>query len=141
MAQTIDAMLNPPIKNIGVKGIRHTSREIRQWPKLFNEHELRMNLFSLYIFIEVGGTGGGCFRYMYTRFLEEASEITKNTALLKPSEKIHSAGALFTEAALLFKEAGRITDVHERIKKAGTLFERIADIEEEAFMLLSRSIE
>jgi hypothetical protein len=35
-----------------------------------------MNLFSLYVFIEIGGTGGGCFRYMYARFLNEAAGVT-----------------------------------------------------------------
>lgn len=32
--QTIDSQLNPPIKNIGVKGIRHTAKEILKWPKV-----------------------------------------------------------------------------------------------------------
>ena len=72
--QTVESQLNPPIKNIGVKGLRHTAKEILKWPHIFGNKELRMNLFSLYIFIEIGGTGGGCFRYMYSRFLKEAAK-------------------------------------------------------------------
>lgn len=66
--QTVESQLKPPIKNVGIKGIRHTAVEITRWPDIFDDKDLRMNLFNLYIFIEIGGTGGGCFRYMYSRF-------------------------------------------------------------------------
>jgi len=87
--QTVESQLYPPIKNIGVKGLRHTSKEILKWPKMFEDRELRMNLFSLYIFIEIGGTGGGCFRYMYSRFLKESEKITGMKALGEASELFH----------------------------------------------------
>lgn len=64
IAQTIDAHLNPPIKNFGVSGMRHTANQLLKWPSLFDDFALRMHLFNLYIFIEIGGTGGGCFRSM-----------------------------------------------------------------------------
>ncbi|ODS42980.1 MAG: hypothetical protein MSIBF_06940, partial [Candidatus Altiarchaeales archaeon IMC4] len=95
--QTIDTQLNPPIKNIGVKGIRHTAKELLKWPTIFKAKELRMNLFSMYIFIEIGGTGGGCFRYMYSRFLEESAKITMNKKLSEASEKIYESGKLFSK--------------------------------------------
>ncbi|MGZ8889607.1 MAG: DUF4872 domain-containing protein [Halobacteriota archaeon] len=41
----------------------------------------RMNLFSLYVFIEIGGTGWGCFRYLYARFLNEAAAVTGSSEL------------------------------------------------------------
>jgi len=67
ISQNVEAMLYPPISNLGVKGIRRTAKEIFKWPNLFNDRELRMNLFSVYIFIEISGTGGGSFRYIYSR--------------------------------------------------------------------------
>lgn len=49
--QTVKAQLDPPIKNLGVKGLRYTSREILNWPDLFSEYELRMKrLFSIHVF-------------------------------------------------------------------------------------------
>ena len=65
----MNAQLHPLIRNLGVKGLRRTSRELVKGPTMFTEEELRMQLFNLYLFIEIGGTGGGCFRYMYARFL------------------------------------------------------------------------
>ncbi|MCP8311086.1 MAG: BtrH N-terminal domain-containing protein, partial [Candidatus Methylarchaceae archaeon HK01M] len=70
LRQTAESQLNPPIKNLGVKGLKYTANEILKWPKIFEDKELRMNLFNLFIYIEIGGTGGGCFRYMYSRFLK-----------------------------------------------------------------------
>jgi hypothetical protein len=138
--QTIDVMLKPPISNIGVKGMRKTAKMLQKWPHMFSDYELRMNLFSLYIFIEIGGTGGGCFRYMYSRFLKEAAEITKNKKLEIASQMIHESGKLFTEIGLLFKESETVKDITDRIDKACELFEKIADKEEKTYQLLSEII-
>ncbi len=105
VGQTVESMLNPPISNFGIKGIRRTAGEIKKWPTQFNNFELRMNLFSIYIYIEVGGTGGGCFRYMYSRFLKQAAEITVNEKLEEASRRIEESGRLFTKVGLLFQDA------------------------------------
>jgi len=136
--QTCESQLNPPIKNLGVKGIKHTAREIIKWPGFFNDYDLRMNLFSLYIFFEIGGTGGGCFRYMYARFLEEAAAITGNDTLLEASEIIAKSGELFTKIGLLFKEAETAESISDRIKEASAIFLDLAGLEEDAFTKLAR---
>ena len=138
--QTVEAQLNPPIKNIGVKGIRHTAKEILKWHNIFNDYDLRMNLFSIYIFFEIGGTGGGCFRYMYSRFLKESAKVTSNDKLLNLSEKIQKSGEMFTEIGLLFKEAQRMKDINDRIKKASGIFNNIADLEEDVYTELLKNI-
>jgi hypothetical protein len=138
--QTVESLLHPPIKNIGVKGLRHSAKEIKKWPALFNDYDLRMNLFSIFIFFEIGGTGGGCFRYMYSRFLKEAAQITRNEKLLDSSKKIHKAGEMYTDIGLLFEEAEKIKDIDERIQKTSDAFLSIADLEEETFSDLSQNI-
>jgi hypothetical protein len=74
---------------------------------------------------------------MYSRFLDEASKITNNKELAKISPKIYESGKLFSEIALLFKDAEKEENIRERIEIASKKFERIADIEEEAFNWLS----
>jgi hypothetical protein len=138
--QTIDSQMNPPIKNIGIKGIKHASNEIMKWPEIFSDHELRMNLFSLYIYIDVGGTGGGCFRYMYSRFLTESVVITKNDRLLGPSEKFRRSGKLFSAIAQTFVDAERADDLKEKIRQASVNLNSIYDIESEALKDLSDTI-
>lgn len=138
--QTIDSMLNPPISNFGVKGIRRTAKEIQKWPKIYDKYTLKMNLFTIYIFIEIGGTGGGCFRYMYSRFLKEAAKITENKELEQAATMINESGKFFTEIGLLFKDAETTKNIENRINKADQLFNVIADKEEEIYHLLSEII-
>jgi hypothetical protein len=138
--QAVESQLFPPIKNLGVKGLRHSAKEIKKWPSIFGDHDLRMNLFSIYIFFEIGGTGGGCFRYMYSRFLKEAAEITGNDKLLGAANKLHRAGEMYSEIGLLFKEAEKAGDIKERIAKASDIFLSIAGLEENALSELARII-
>lgn len=138
--QTVEFLLHPPIKNIGVKGLRHSAKEIKKWPQIFEDYDLRMNLFSIYIFFEIGGTGGGCFRYMYSRFLTVAAKITKNKNLLDFSKKMFKAGEMYSEIGLLFKEAEKIKNVQERIERTSDLFLQIADLEEDIYSGLAKII-
>jgi hypothetical protein len=140
VAQTVDAMLHPPIKNFGVAGLRHTASQLLRWPAIFEEKDLRMNLFNLYVFIEIGGTGGGCFRPMYARFLEEGAKIAGNPALVDAAEIFHQSGAKFTEIALLFKDAAKMKGIAEKVRSASRLFGEIAGLEENACQLLQQGI-
>jgi hypothetical protein len=136
--QIAESQLHPPIKNIGIKGLRYTSKEILKWPNIFGDRELRMNLFSLYIFIEIGGTGGGCFRYMYSRFLKEAEEIIENKNLGKAAEMFQKAGEKFTEIGLIFKDAETMDNINEKIEVASQRFNELANMEEEAYGILEK---
>ncbi len=138
--QTVNSMLNPPISNFGVKGIMRSAKEIAKWPNAFEEEELRMNLFTVYVFIEIGGTGGGCFRYMYSRFLKEAAAITSNMALEKAASMIFESGKIFSELGHLLKDSETATNLEERIREAEEKFIKIADVEEETFRYLAQNI-
>lgn len=133
LRQAAEAQLNPPIKNLGVKGLRYAAGEILKWPRMFEEKELRLNLFSLYIYIEVGGTGGGCFRYMYSRFLKEATKIVGDHALAEASAMFYEAGKKFTEIGLMFENAQEMQDIDGSLGVASEKFREIAEIEEEAY--------
>jgi hypothetical protein len=76
ISQCAHDMLDAPIQNLGVAGIRTAATRVKQWPSVLDKKQLRMALFNLYIFSEIGGTGGGLFRFMYSRFLDEAAGVT-----------------------------------------------------------------
>jgi hypothetical protein len=138
--QTLDAELHPPIRNCGVKGIRHTAEELLKWPSQLNHADLRANLFNLYIFIESGGTGGGCFRPMFGRFLRESAGIMGNRALLKSADEFEEIGQRFSAVGMLFKNAAKVHDLEPRIEAASKGFREIAYLEEQACEHLERSI-
>ncbi|MCP8318375.1 MAG: DUF4872 domain-containing protein, partial [Candidatus Methylarchaceae archaeon HK01B] len=139
LRQTAESQLNPPIKNLGVKGLRYTANEILKWPKIFEDKELRMNLFGIYIYIEIGGTGGGCFRYMYSRFLKKAAEIVGGKALEEASAMFDQAGRKFTEIGLMFEDAEKMRDIHKSLSAASEKFQEIAEIEENAYNRLTKT--
>ncbi len=138
--QACAAHLEPPIKNLGVEGMRHAARQLLKWPDIFKEIELRMNLFNLYIFIEIGGTGGGCFRFMYSRYLREAAKISKIPAMAKAARLFDQSGSKFSAVGLMFRDAEKMSGVQKKILAASEEFRQIAAIEEEAWQYLRKSI-
>ena len=72
--QTVDGMLKPPIRNIGLKGIEKWAKLIVKWPEMFPGERLWHALYQGFIYIETGGTGGSAFRPMFARYLQEISE-------------------------------------------------------------------
>lgn len=137
--QCAEAHLDPPIRNLGVSGMRHTARELLKWQDQFNENDLRIHLFNLYVFIEIGGTGGGCFRPMYARFLKEAAEITGNRNLRRASELFAGIGEQFSRVGMLFRKADSMRNLRPAIQTASDGFSRIADQEEAAWQLLKEN--
>ena len=89
-----DAMLNPPISNFGLKGIKKWAKTVPMWPQQFTGLNLYGCLMNVYIYIEIGGSGGSSFRPMYAQFLREASAILDNPEL--------------EEVAALYEESGKI---------------------------------
>lgn len=77
IAEQAAGMLRPPIRNLGIAGIRKAAQQVLHWPNLMADTELCAALFNVYIMIDAtGGTGGGLFRYMFGRFLTEAAALT-----------------------------------------------------------------
>ena len=138
--QTVNDMLNPPISNAGIKGIRRAGQEMKKWTKMFNEKTARMVLFNIHIFIDIGGTGGGIFRLMYSRFLKEASEITSNPALAEISEIIEDSGRQFSETGKLFKDYEHSYDMDDYIRQANDRLNDIANMETVAYKQLLQAI-
>jgi len=98
--ENVDVLLNPPISNIGVKGIRKWSVELGRYLKLIpNPRNLAHALVMHYIYIETGGSGGAIFRQIYRDFLEEAGHIMQNDGLLKAAEQFREIVNLWREIA------------------------------------------
>jgi len=138
--KTAREMLYPPIKNLGVKGISHFAGEIVKWPKLFPpEHELLRQLYEMnYVMMEEDGTGGGLFRYLYSRFLKEAGELIGNKELASLGERYHQIGQKWTAIARLIRETPKNPmNVHEARK----LLLKVANEETEVLSSLATIFE
>lgn len=106
IANMARAMLEPPIRNLGVAGIRKAAAEIPRWAALADGWTVPEALFNLYIFvIEVGGSGGGCFRFMLARFLREAHAMDCGDDLGEVAEAFHSIAEAWDGIGLACKAA------------------------------------
>ncbi|MFX0044625.1 MAG: BtrH N-terminal domain-containing protein [Candidatus Hermodarchaeota archaeon] len=98
--ENIDALLNPPIRNVGVRGMVKWSKELGKYPKLIPDpKELAHALVMHYIYIETGGSGGAIFRQIYQDFLREAGELMNNDGILKASEEFQEIVDIWHEIA------------------------------------------
>jgi len=94
-----NAMLTPPIKNIGLDGIRKWASIVPTWPAHFKGMELLGCLFNVFMYIEISGTGGSAFRTMYADFLSEAASVLKKPALREISEMFRESAKLWSTVA------------------------------------------
>jgi hypothetical protein len=130
-------MLDPPISNLGVRGIRKAAKRIRKWPSIMDDEQLRRTSFNTFIFIDAtGGTGGGIFRYMYSRFLNAAASITGNRQLTEVGKSLHSIGDRWQDVAAIFEQALTVADPAADLPGISDQLLEIADLEEEAWLHL-----
>jgi len=94
--------LNPPIKNIGYKGVLKASEEIKQWFR--NSKNIESDFKTTAMLMEKAGTGGALFRNLYRDFLKESYDLLK-------IEKLNDAYKMFDEIALLWT---KVSDLFEK---------------------------
>jgi len=99
--------LNPPIKNIGYKGILKTSEEIKRWFK--NTKDIEGDFNTTAMLMEKAGTGGALFRNLYRDFLKESYDLLK-------IEKINEAHKMFTEIATLWTSVSSLFEKTAKTK-------------------------
>lgn len=132
-------MLNPPIRNMGVKGIRTTAERMLHWPEQMSTEEIQWALCNAYIFISAeGGTGGGIFRYMFSRFLVEAAEITRESRLVECAAEFKRVGDAWETFANWAKASSEVSDPTLLLPDATDPLNAIAEQEQAAWEILSK---
>jgi hypothetical protein len=118
--------INPPITNIGYKGILKTSSEIITWFKTSKDIEGDFKITAM--LMEKAGTGGALFRNLYRDFLKESYDLLKLDELKKGHEAFVEIAELWTSVSRLFEEAGQTKDF-KSIQQASDLLKIISEKE------------
>ncbi len=112
-------MLSPPEGSAaGISGIRRVAGEIARWPGMTKDWSFAARFG--YQVIEKRGTGGGFFRRLYARYLEEASSRYSPLATAGLAAKMDAVGDGWTEIA------GGLKEVSESLDPGG--FQRVSDL-------------
>jgi hypothetical protein len=129
-------MLEPPIANIGVKGIGKAAKECLLWPDVLDARLLSETLFNLYVFVNAkGGSGGGCFRYMFGRFLAEAAALGAPAAIGRLAPSFKAIGDAWEEAAELCRGASKGA-ARDALPELSRRLEGLAGLEKKAWSAL-----
>lgn len=130
-----DAFLNPPIANLGYRGIQKAGRLVPTWFQRADDP--RRDLSQAALLMERAGTGGALFRNLYRDFLAECAQLLDSVHLRTGHRLYAEAAGLWTETAALIGKAGETGD-EQCLVQAGAVLGDLARVEEEAMRALSR---
>jgi hypothetical protein len=128
--------LNPPIKNIGYKGVFKTSSEIKKWFK--TSKNIKRDFLTSASLMERGGTGGSLFRNIYCDFLNESAEILESKKVLIASERYHEIAVLWKQVADFFDKIGETEDVIY-VNKASEILIELSEKEKNTMEMLKNA--
>ncbi|MFE0452476.1 BtrH N-terminal domain-containing protein [Streptomyces sp. NPDC058914] len=129
-----DAFLNPPIANLGHRGIEKAGKLVRTW--LQRTDNPQRDLPQAALLMEKAGTGGALFRNLYRDFLAECTQLLDSSHLRTGYRLYTEAAILWTEAAALITEAGESGNAQSLVQ-AGTILGDVSRMEREAMKALS----
>ncbi len=127
--------LNPPIQNLGYKGIIKAGKELKKW---LSNKKYTWNLFEIAEFIEEAGTGGAIFRNFYRDYLKESYEIVKKEQFYKGYIRFIEIADLWNEFSTELKKIGQKRETGLLASAAQLLFD-IAEKEKQAFEILGNA--
>ena len=129
--ECVAGMLEPPISNLGVAGIRKAGARVGQWCATMKPDELAFACFNAFVFIDAtGGTGGGLFRYMYGRFLAEAAKITGEPGLRSVARGMREVGDAWQQIATSFKKASAAKAPEPHLARCAAGLSQVAEQEQ-----------
>ncbi|MFH8659752.1 BtrH N-terminal domain-containing protein [Streptomyces afghaniensis] len=129
------AFLDPPIANLGHRGIEKAGKLVPGW--LQRTDDPRRDLPQAALLMEKAGTGGALFRNLYRDFLAECTQMVDSSRLRTGHRLYSEAAGLWTDVAALITNAGESGD-EQCLVEAGAVLADIARIEREAMEALSR---
>lgn len=126
--------INPPINNIGYKGILKTSNEILKW--FDTSKDIKSEFEASAMIMERAGTGGALFRNLYRDFLKESYDILKLEKIKQAHTEFIEIANLWTEISNLFLQVSKTKD-RKYIEQASYILKQLSTKEKNAMEKLA----
>lgn len=126
--------INPPITNIGYKGILKTSSEIIKWFK--TSKDIENDFKTTAMLMEKAGTGGALFRNLYRDFLNESCNLLKLDKLKAGYEAFVEIAMSWTAVSQLFEQVSQTKDF-TYIQQASVMLKEISAAEKRTMEMLA----
>lgn len=126
--------LNPPIKNIGYKGIDKSGQMVKKW---FERSSDKDQIVLAATLMEKGGTGGALFRNMYRDFLKESLAYISSKDLEKGFNMYSKIAPMWNKVSGLIEKSGQTLE-QKYLNEASGILSEISKLEQEAMELLSK---
>jgi hypothetical protein len=134
---TAERFLNPPIKNIGYKGIQEFSNRILTWFDRTKKPE--HHLPEAAMLMETAGTGGSLFRNIYTAFLGESAKLLDSAVLRRATSHFEASSKMWKQVIDLIEDAGKNRSPNT-LSEASPILSRIAELERDTMLMLQREL-
>jgi hypothetical protein len=141
LRHTAKRMLDIPMPFLGVRGIRSLAKQMERWPDKHGPERATVWVGSVVRMQEEIGTGGAGFRFMYSAFLQEASELLKLPALSEAARQMTETGDRWREFAV---QGALLCKGHEQgaqvYRELADRLRDCADREERIFRLIQQAL-
>jgi len=137
--RTCRNMLDILFPFVGVKGIAILSKRMRRWEEKYGEKNALRYLRQMIAALEELGTGGAGFRFLYSAFLQEASDQLNLPKLKEFSLEMNRIGDLWRQFTI---DGGRLLKNNENVtfEQLADKLSEIAGKEKEFFLSLRKYI-
>ncbi|WP_432514867.1 BtrH N-terminal domain-containing protein [Kineococcus sp. SYSU DK001] len=132
--RTARAFLDPPVANLGHRGIEVAARRVLTW--LDRDGDPRPRIATAAALVERGGTGGSLFRALYRDFLGECADLTGDDAFARAHGAFQEIAPLWTRVSEHLAAAADDGEAHH-LADASAVLRELADREREAMGVLS----
>lgn len=129
--------LNPPIRNLGYKGIMKTSTEVVKW--FSTSSDPKSDFIHAATMMEKAGTGGALFRNLYRDFLQEAHALIDLDCLKEGHECFAIIATKWSKVSSLFTEAAHTGSAHP-LETASKLLAELSELEKAAMQNISDAL-
>lgn len=144
LKESCHRMLYIPFPIFGLKAILHLAKKIKSWHKNNDARRFSLLLTHVVRMQEEIGTGGAGFRFLFAKFLEEASQHFPNSkegvVLSESSREFLKIGDLWRQwASLAVKTSKNKEELNdEKVEAVSNLLVEIHKLEHAAFKKLHR---